>query len=351
MTGSEEAKPLTSSRFVQHKPKVVAKRYIRSSPPRESAPAPLAASSRTTPTLAQQQPEQTRTGLILTKPYREKASPSPAIRYDSADLALSQNSAKRTPSMDRAKSASSGALCAAGASRKMSSNKLPDFSHVESKVKQYINSVKSMAENGGSGRQSCDVTGKSMQKSKSCGNLSPSKLLRQRRNSLAESPRTIVVEYQRPRTAPPLQERLPPPNKDDSKASGTDNVNCDSDDEDGEDGHVEENCGNAAHVPHGGRPISQAHSRSVPNLSSSAGLKLRRSAAAGGGGGLSKSAVSLAALGSQIGDLIDSEDSDYEAKVLRYFSRDNLNEIVIESEDLIHLGAVKQNYFLLLIWL
>jgi hypothetical protein len=330
VTGSEESKPPPSSRFVQHKPKVVAKRYIRSSPPRDSAPAPLAVNSRTTPTLAQQQPEQTRTGLVLTKPFRENASPSMATRNGNADLALTQISGRKTrdggPTMDRAKSASSGALYAAGAHRKMSSNKLPDFSHVESKVKQYIHSVKSLGENGGSSGS------KSMHKSKSCGNLSPSKVLRQRRNSLAESPRTTVeYEQQRPRTAPPQQERLPSPSKDDNDIPC--NVSCDS----GEDENENENGGNAAHVSHG-RPISQAHSRSVPNLSSSAGLKLRGSAATGGS--LSKSAVSLAALGSQIGDLIDSEDSDYEAKVLRYFSRDNLNEIVIESEDLIHLGVV-----------
>ena len=258
----------------------------------------------------------------------------------STDLMLPLNSGRGRSSvspMDRAKSASSGALFAAaatgGSSRRASSTKLPDFSHVESKVKQYIHSVKSL---GGEGKAAA-ATARAMQKSKYCGNLSPSPGLGrgvERRNSLTESPRLTADEQQRPKTAPSQQEGEPLQTSCEANdVSVADRYNHDDGDF-CDDDLRQRNKSETQMTPC--RSLSQAHSKSVPNLCSAA-RHLRHSKGAAGGG-LSKSAVSVAALGSHLGDLIDSEDSDYEAKVLRYFSRDNLNEIVIESEDLLHLG-------------
>ncbi len=224
---------------------------------------------------------------------------------------------------DRSRSASSSSLHIAGKKPAgIFSTRRPDFSHVESKVRNYIHSVKSMSE---------DRQASSMQKSKSCGNLSPFRLARERRrNSLTESaqePQT--TELKRPQTAPSdvikHEDQSSSPGQGESKEFGGN--------EEGEgiiyDCRHEEVTGPR-------RTISQAHSKSDPNLSV---MQMRFAAApapSASARGLSKSAVSLAGLG-KLGDLIDSEDSDYEAKA-RFFSRDNLNDVYIESEDLLHLG-------------
>jgi hypothetical protein len=313
-------------RFAQHKPKVVNRRYIRSSPPRDTGPSPQ-------PTLAQQQPEQTRTGLILTKPFRDRDSPQfgSVLRCSSTtDLVLPLNSggASGTPmSGDRSRSASSSSLHIAGKRPPpgIFSARRPDFSHVESKVRNYIHSVKSMSE---------DRQASSMQKSKSCGNLSPFRLARERRNSLTESvpepPQTTELK-KRPQTAPSDVGVTKHEDRQSSSPGQGESKEFDGNDE-GESRVYDiryEEAGGAR------RTISQAHSKSDPNLSV---MQMRFAAPppSATARGLSKSAVSLAGLG-KLGDLIDSEDSDYEAKA-RFFSRDNLNDVYIESEDLLHLG-------------
>jgi hypothetical protein len=199
----------------------------------------------------------------------------------------------------------------------------PDFSHVESKVRNYIHSVKSMSE---------DRQASSMQKSKSCGNLSPFRLARERRNSLTESvPEPQKTELKkRPQTAPSGIGVIKHEDHHSSLPGQGDSKEFDGNEE-GE--GIVYDCRHEEVTGHR-RTISQAHSKSDPNLSV---MQMRFAAPASATArGLSKSAVSLAGLG-KLGDLIDSEDSDYEAKA-RFFSRDNLNDVYIESEDLLHLG-------------
>jgi hypothetical protein len=317
-----------AARFQQNKPRVVSKRYIRSSPPREVGPPP--ANRTTTPTLAQQQPEQTRTGLILTKPFRDRESPQfgNGLRcVSSTDLVLPLNSSvcssKKSGgvAMDRSKSVSSGALFTTGRKQTVVSVRRPDFSHVESKVKNYIHSVKSLADGG----QSAE---KSMQKSKSCGNLSPSKVSRERRNSLTEIRQP--AEKPRPKTAPSgatltLQQRSSQPGAQPLPGDTVLEGHNVQDEIDFALYHQDIEERTAVR-----RSMSQAHSKSDPNLSS---MQPRPPPCATSRGGLSKSAVSVG----NLAYLIDSEDSDYEVKA-RYFSRDNVNEFFIESEDLLHLG-------------
>jgi hypothetical protein len=274
--------------------------------------------------------------LILTKPFRDRDSPQfgSVLRCSSstADLVLPLNSGSvsGTPmSGDRSKSASSSSLHNAGKRPAgIFSSRRPDFSHVESKVRNYIHSVKSMSED----RQSA-ASLKSMQKSKSCGNLSPFRLARERRNSLTESvaePQT--TELKRPQTAPSGVGVIKHENHQSSSPGQCERKEFDGNEE-GE--GIVYDCRHEEVTGHR-RTISQAHSKSDPNLSV---MQMRFAAGpppSATARGLSKSAVSLAGLG-KLGDLIDSEDSDYEAKA-RFFSRDNLNDVYIESEDLLHLG-------------
>ena len=128
-------------KFHQAKPRIVARRVARCSPPRQPQgaehldPRPMADC-----------PVQTRTGLTLTRPKKE--SPSPPLSRASSSTSLLLH--PPAPGLDRSLSRSSSNL----------GQRRQTFSHVESKVRQYIRDVKNLPKK---------------ELSLSCDNLSPSK--------------------------------------------------------------------------------------------------------------------------------------------------------------------------------
>ena len=130
-------------RFTQAKTKLVGRRFLRCSPPRE-----VQGGAHLDPRPMADQPVQTRTGLTLTRPKKESSSPPMSRSASSASLFLNSSPG----GLDRSLSRSSGSL--------VTSHKRPNYRHVESKVRQYIKDVKSLPKK---------------EFSKSCGNLSPVK--------------------------------------------------------------------------------------------------------------------------------------------------------------------------------
>jgi len=154
----DEAASEGKERFAKAKPRLVGRRFLRSSPPREMTQAP-----HQDPRPMADQPVQTKTGLTLTRPKKESESPPMSRCTSSASLLLHPPAGGLSRSLSR----SSGSL--------VTSHPRPSFKHVESKVKQYIKDVKSLPRR---------------ELSKSCCNLSPPK------NTLA-----VPTMSERPRTA------------------------------------------------------------------------------------------------------------------------------------------------------
>ena len=153
------------SLFAQNKPKIIAKRYIRSSPPREAKPELAVAAP----------PIQTKTGLTVTQPKKEVAENSHLISrsVSSASLLL------RNPPipLNRMKSLSSGNIC-----QKVPNFKKGNYDHVESKVKQYIKDIKDSSK--------VKKLSSAKELSKSCSNLSPETNKTERNAQNIERPKT-----------------------------------------------------------------------------------------------------------------------------------------------------------------
>ena len=161
-------------RYTKAKPKVVGRRFLRPSPPRDTAGTPprdgsAQKSFQSTrvdslqyrdPRPMADPPVQTKTGLTVTRPRRDSASP-PISRSASREMIpRSASSASlllhpppsSTLGPRHGLSRSSGNLAI--------SHPTPSYGHVQSKVRQYIREVKSLPKK---------------ELSRSCGNLSPAK--------------------------------------------------------------------------------------------------------------------------------------------------------------------------------
>ena len=176
-----------TERYAKAKPKVVGRRFLRPSPPRDPAPSPTSQKSFQSSRLQHRdprpmadQPVQTKTGLTVTLPRRDSTSP-PVSRSTSREMIpRSASSASlllhHPPTSNigprRGLSRSSGNLAA--------SHPVPSFDHVQSKVRQYIHEVKTLPKK---------------ELSRSCGNLSPTK------NMLQVPSKDPELVQERPRTA------------------------------------------------------------------------------------------------------------------------------------------------------
>ena len=162
-------KPPRKSLYSQNKSKIVSKRYQRS-PPRETQPQ----------TVIVPKPIQTKTGLVLTQPFKDESLSSSGIGPRSASSASLYNCASPTP-LNRQISKSSENI-----PRLIPQYRKQKYDHVESKVKKYIEESKK--KNSKSTPSSCRKN-----VSRSCSNLQKTPNLNdyEKRPKTADSDSTV----------------------------------------------------------------------------------------------------------------------------------------------------------------
>ena len=156
-------------RFTKAKPKVVGRRFLRPSPPRDPPRDGSAQKSfqsgridplqHRDPRPMADPPVQTKTGLTVTRPRRDSASP-PVSRSTSREI-ISRSASSASLLLHPPPASTMGRHGLSRSSGNLAtSHPTPSYDHVQSKVRQYIREVKSLPKK---------------ELSRSCGNLSPVK--------------------------------------------------------------------------------------------------------------------------------------------------------------------------------